>query len=222
MTAIQKTADKYLTCIMNEVSRSDEEISRLQKQVNDLRARVQKSTWAKNIRQKEIMAEANCSSTESERGIMAIHAHGSPRSINSDDLFDSDQYSLSPNLPYSNSPSLIKNQNIERTKQSLISKDMPSYSSPEHSSCEILRTDSSPEINKNKIGVKESTPKFTNKGIFEDRSPISNRQTGSPKSVGRKSERHSFCEIGDQSHGETTTFGRKDQSPRPSSYTEQL
>ena len=75
---------------MSRVCKSDQEISDLQKQVNELRTKVQKGTWAKNIRQKEKAAE-KITSAQNERIYATAQMHGSPCSTSSGDLFDSDQ-----------------------------------------------------------------------------------------------------------------------------------
>ncbi|XP_033208754.1 BRISC complex subunit FAM175B-like [Belonocnema kinseyi] len=216
VAAIQNRADNYLSQIMNAVVKSDEEISDLQRQVNELKAKIQKGLWAKSIRQKEKTAEIMASG-ENEKIYTTAQVHGSPRSTKSDDMFDSDQ---SPNRNMGNNVSIntsshhanyaTKNVNMERTKQHSFAKETRNHSSQDANFCNLIEADSSPESSRSK----ESTPKSMNRSNYDVKSSISKRQSNSPKNLGKKSDRHSFGDSGEQSHEEMPyAFGRKEQSP---------
>lgn len=99
---------------------------------------------------------------------------------------------------------------MEITKQSSFAKDTRNHSSPEKNFCHLIGADSSPESPRSK----GSTPKSMNKASFDVKSGLSKRQSNSPKSLGKKSERNSFGDSGEHSHEDMSyAFGRKEQSP---------
>ena len=114
----------------------------------------------------------------------------------------------------------MKSLNIERTKFPGLLKEMRPRSTQvtqETHFCDSIRSDNSPESTRSK----EGTPnKIMNKGNVDEKYSYTKRQSNSPKNAGKRSERHSFGDFGEQNHEEATTFGRKEQSPRPTSFSE--
>lgn len=89
VTTIEKQAEDYLHEMITKVCQSDEEISRLEERINDVRAKLLKSNWKNNCTRMEKASELQ-HSIESEKILTTAQVHGSPRSTHSDDLFDSD------------------------------------------------------------------------------------------------------------------------------------
>lgn len=85
ITTIEKKAETYLHQIISMVCESDEEISKLQRQVNELRAKLLKNNWKYLCT--ENVAELQ-HSIESEKILTTAQVHDSPRSTHSEDMFD--------------------------------------------------------------------------------------------------------------------------------------
>lgn len=89
VSIIEKESEDYLHEIIGEVCRSDEEVSKLQEDINLLRAKLKKKNWRNYITQIEKASEVQ-HSIESEKISTTAQIHGSPRSTHSYDLFDTD------------------------------------------------------------------------------------------------------------------------------------